>query len=371
MDLLKQRFRDLLPKLTKVEGFEKTKTAQILILAFGVALVVSFFTTYSLQAAVAPKLCQSCHDNVTVGQTLLKGNHARFKCEQCHTDTGFSLGLVPKSTIPAALATKSPVDREVCLGCHAIENRVVTPRIPIKVPHKEHLAKGLQCINCHKNVVHGEISEQRGTGVIVTFKNNGISMPTCIKCHLERDVPTNCSWCHLQDLKPDSHKIQDNWVWKGEHGLQAQKDVGVCNMCHAYTKDRAVNMGDINNKPAEFARSNAFCSSCHIKKPPGHTELWPIVHKQQAIPNRPACLVCHDEQKPDGTQRITQKIYCFKCHKGKDGTEGQLQNHPTNWRQLHPNVVKTIGISEAGCFNCHASTSCAKCHRANNIHQMK
>ncbi|WP_079906837.1 hypothetical protein [Carboxydocella sp. JDF658] len=336
------------------------------ILILVITLVLSFATTYELQKLVAPKLCSSCHEGLSVAQAMQKGNHTRFKCEQCHRETGIGISLIPKTNIiPDSVQGKIPVDKEICLECHAIENRQVTPRIPIKVPHKEHLAKGIQCVQCHIGVVHGQ-RPSRGAGV-VTFK--GPAMPTCIKCHLERGVPTNCSWCHLQDLKPQSHQDRNKWVWKGEHGLMAQKDVGVCEMCHAYTKDRAVNMGN-NNKPAEFARSNAFCSGCHINKPPSHTEIWPIVHKQQAIPNRAACLVCHNENKPDPSERITQRIYCFKCHKPRDGIQGNITNHPTNWRKLHPNVVKSIGIVEGKCFNCHASNHCAKCHRAYNIHQI-
>lgn len=376
--------KELLP-----ENDPSYRLIKVFLIAALVMIFVSYTTSYALQATVGPKVCSSCHDGLTVYQTLEKGNHARFKCEQCHSQKSFGVGLFPAANmVPDNMKEKIPVPKEVCLGCHAIENRQVTPHIPIKVPHMKHLEKGIECVQCHKNVIHGKIEgdQARGAGVVnVVFKNDGISMPVCIACHLKRNVPTNCSWCHLQDLKPPSHQSHDFWVVKGNHGQQAQKDVGVCQMCHTYTKDRAVNMGpttvnltDAKKKAAEFARSNVFCSSCHLIKPPSHVEIWPIIHKQQAIPNRAACLTCHNEKKPSPDERIVQRIYCFKCHKQQDsnkenkaGQSYNVTNHPENWRLIHPSVVKTIGIVQGKCFNCHASNHCAKCHRANNIHQIK
>jgi len=369
MAIFAKRWGDFL----ETESFNDRNLLKLFLLAAALMILLSYATTYKMQDVIGPRLCSSCHQNMTVAQAMLKGNHARFSCETCHGTQG--LGLFPKTTVPVGLDKKVPVDREICQGCHVIENRVVTPHIPIKVPHKEHLAKGLQCVDCHKGVVHGEAAEKRGTEVMVTFKNNGIRMPTCIKCHLERGVSTKCSWCHLQDLKPGSHNPREKWVAEGEHGQQALKDVGVCQMCHSYTKDKAVNMGRKGFKAAEFARSNAFCSGCHVIRPPRHVEIWPIIHKQQAIPQRQACLVCHNEEKPKPDERVVQRIYCFKCHRPQDSptasTSYEVTNHPENWRQIHPSIVKSIGITEGRCFQCHASNHCAKCHRANNIHQIK
>jgi nitrate/TMAO reductase-like tetraheme cytochrome c subunit len=373
------------------EDDPSNKVLKTFLLAAAIMIFVSYATTYGLQLTVAPKVCSSCHDSLPVAQAMQKGNHARFDCKTCHTQTGFGYGLFPAANvIPKNMENAIPVRKEVCLTCHAIENRQVTPHIPIKVPHMKHLEKGIECVNCHKNVIHGKISgdQTRGGGVVtVVFKNNGISMPVCIACHLKRGVPTNCSWCHLQDLKPPSHNDRTDWVVRGNHGLNAQKDVGVCQMCHTYTKDRAVLMGptsvtldDAKKRAAEFARSNAFCSACHLTRPPSHVDIWPIIHKQQAIPNRAACLTCHNEEKPKPDERIVQRIWCYKCHKKRDssnaadpksGYDSQITNHPENWRIIHPSVVKSIGIVQGKCFNCHASNHCSKCHRSNNIRQIK
>ncbi len=360
----------LLSKLNKLIENEKVR---LMFLAAAVMILVSYAAAYKMQDVIGPRLCSSCHQNMTADQTLQKGNHARFSCETCHGAQG--MGLFPKTTIPVGLDKKAPVKREVCNQCHVIENRQVTPHIPIKVPHKEHLAKGLQCVECHKGVIHGDSTEKRGAEVLVTFKNNGIRMTTCIACHMERGVSTKCSWCHLADLKPSSHTPKEKWVAEGEHGQQALKDVGVCQMCHSYTKDKAVTMGRKGFPAAEFARSNSFCSECHLTKPPSHVGIWPIIHKQQAIPQRQACLVCHNEEKPEPNERVVQRIYCFRCHQPQDSASTSptysVTNHPENWRQIHPNIVKTVGIVEGRCFNCHAANSCAKCHRANNIRQIE
>lgn len=354
----------------RIKEIVKTKFKFVLsagfILFFLAAFAVSLGTAVALDNTIKPKVCASCHSKLTVAQGLKMSSHAKFSCTTCHTAAGFSLfkgsEVVPASTTGspggAKVDGKIPVKNEVCEKCHSMENRNVSPSVPIRIPHAKILAKGVQCVQCHEGVMHGQ-REERGQGVI-SFK--GPRMPTCIKCHIERGLSTKCSTCHLEDKKPESHK-NDNWVNGGEHGRQARKDVGVCNMCHAFTKDKAVNMGKPGMEAAEFARSNQFCSNCHInKKPGGHSEIWPIVHKAKAIPNRAGCLTCHNEEKPKPDERAVQNIWCFKCH--------QQEKHPTNWRNIHPNFVKTKGITEGKCFSCHASNSCATCHKANNVRQL-
>ncbi|GAX91363.1 NapC/NirT family cytochrome c [Effusibacillus lacus] len=337
------------------------------ILFFAIAFAASLGTAVTLDNTVKPKVCASCHSKLTVAQGLSMSSHAKFSCTTCHTKAGFSFTQGNK-VVPASATTvnpqdakvdgKIPVKNEVCEKCHSMNNRVVSPSSQIKIPHPQILAKGVQCVQCHEGVMHGQ-REERGQGVI-SFK--GPRMPTCIKCHIERGLSTKCSTCHLDDKKPESHK-NNAWVAEGEHGRQARKDVGVCSMCHSFTKDKAVVMGKPGMEAAEFARSNHFCSNCHMnKKPPGHSEIWPIVHKAKAIPNRAGCLTCHNEEKPKPEDRAVQSIYCFKCH--------QQEKHPADWRNKHPIFVKTKGITEGKCFNCHASNSCATCHKANNVRQL-
>jgi nitrate/TMAO reductase-like tetraheme cytochrome c subunit len=308
-----------------------------------------------------PEVCSSCHAQLTVAETLMESSHAKFSCTTCHKSSGI-LNVFKSQEVVASsnnIDTITPIDNKVCEQCHSMENRKVSPSTTIKIPHGKILAKGVKCVECHVGVVHGK-RDERGSGV-VTF--TGPRMPTCIQCHIERDLPTNCSFCHTDEKKPKSHD-DDAWVNEGKHGEMAKKDVGVCQMCHAFTKDRAVNMGVEGMEAAEFARSNKFCSNCHMSnRPESHTEIWPIVHKAQAIPNMGKCLTCHDREQPDPNDRAVQRIYCNKCH--------AADKHPSDWRSVHPSVVKSIGIVEGKCFNCHASTHCAKCHKANNVRQLK
>ncbi len=325
-------------------GSTSSRQTALALAVFALLVVISVGTISLLESAVAPRLCTTCHGGLAVTKALAMSSHSEFACVTCHRKTGFrlSFGRAAAEATAGEVAKVQPVPNQVCLQCHTA-NRKVSPSGDINIPHPKHLAQGLQCVNCHKGVVHGQ-RDLAGAGV-VSFK--GPAMTTCINCHVDRGITTACSACHTDDRKPVSHK---NAAWKTTHGKEAQKDVGVCAMCHSFTKDKAVKISAIADA-AEFATKVDFCRNCHGNRPVTHTEDWPVTHRLRAKEDRAACLVCHSESKPGPGATVV--VYCQQCHRDL---------HPANWRLLHPNVVKSIGVLEGKCFNCHISSSCGKCH---------
>lgn len=335
-------------------------TGTFLIIAF-ISMFFIFGTSTALTGVVKPEVCATCHSTLTVTQTLMESTHAKFSCTTCHKSVGILNAFRTQQVVARAdqIDTISPIQNKICEQCHVMENRKVNPSTNIKIPHMKIIDKGVRCVECHVGVAHGK-RDPRGEG-IVTF--SGPRMPVCIDCHIQRNLSTSCDYCHTDEKRPTSHDDREEWEVHGEHGAKARKDVGVCLMCHAFTKDRAVNMGQEGLEAIEFARSNSFCSDCHMNtRPVSHNDIWPIIHKADAIPNPQKCITCHDRSKPAPDDRSVQRIYCSKCH--------AEDKHPDDWRSVHPSVVKEIGIVEGNCFDCHVSNSCSTCHQANNIRQL-
>lgn len=53
-------------------------------------------------------------------------------------------------------------------------------------PHKNHIAKGLQCVECHGPVETMDVVKQV----------NRLEMGDCIACHRQKNAPTTCNTCH-------------------------------------------------------------------------------------------------------------------------------------------------------------------------------
>lgn len=313
--------------------------------AFALMLLLATAASAGLQATAYPRLCSSCHDNLAQTKGLEMSSHSQFKCMDCHQRPAF--GILKTDEVAEAVAREVGLTRmvsnEVCKQCHST-NRTVSPSGDIQVPHERHLAQGLYCMKCHQGVVHGK--EAVGGSGIIQF--SGPAMTTCINCHIERGITTNCSACHTGDREPDSHKAAG---WLTSHGERARQDIGVCAMCHAYTKLKAVKV-TTQGEAGSFAQANAFCSQCHLNRPVTHTETWTVDHPIEARSDQEGCLVCHKDVPAEEGERVAE-VYCGQCHRTL---------HPSNWRNLHPNVVKNVGVAEGKCFSCHTNKSCGDCH---------
>ena len=78
-------------------------------------------------------------------------------------------------------------------------------------------------------------------------------------------------------------------------------------------------------------------------------------HKEQVkVKGRANCLICHYEERAPQPERVSA-VYCNKCH-------GADVKHPNGWLRQHPQIVKTDGITNMGCFTCHDSAQCSNCH---------
>lgn len=391
------------PDLAKNEG-----RLIIVILITGLILAAFLGTVGANKLVTNPQLCVKCHVMVPEYETWKASSHVQYDCTVCHTRTGPGAFILSKTSAAKWLylyftgSYRPPIkmdykiNDDVCTSCHS-GNRDFTPSGDLIIPHDKHAAKKVLCVECHSGVAHGNIAARNVTadgnyqvwtddvGKKQMAKDySEPKMNTCLECHIKRGVTQACEACHTQISKPADHKVKDFAV---THGHLAKGNVSYCNKCHSYS----VEAKDVpaSDPLTRYARGNVFCYDCHQKRPTGHTSDWRMIHKKDVVNSDVSgCLVCHNNDKTTPKDKAVP-TYCAKCH-GKQAVNqtvpskipnpgdktGQPGNgnpppsggvtftkiHPPNWRTLHPKVVKEKGASNEGCWNCHDTTHCSRCH---------
>lgn len=314
------------------------------------------------QSPRASIVCQGCHEMKPEIATWQVSGHAKIACIQCHTEINAAhfaqlIHFTKKYYLP--IQVKEPVSNSVCENCHS-QNRTVTPRGDLIVPHQKHEKEGIACVTCHIGVAHGKIAERQETidgdfsrwddataRQNMAWQYKTISMTECLNCHKEKNGPQNCESCHSRIVPPSSHQSKE-WVQNGLHGQEAFKDLDSCNECHSYS----LNLVRVQNsdKVISYARSNSFCVQCHSKKPVSHTQK-PFMHGTRASQDQRGCLVCH-EKTVTKKANVATKTVCISCHK---------QQH--SLPKFHPVPIQSGTGPVASCYKCHAQKNCTKCHK--------
>ena len=367
---------------------------KVLIFVSVLILVVLFSTVGAIKLTAGPGFCSQCHVMAPEFTTWHASSHVQIVCVDCHTKPGWGKLLPRKTSVmiyryfsgtfqrPIKMSYK--LEDEICSQCHST-NRDFTPSGDLIIPHQKHAAKKVQCVECHAGVAHGNIVERNLTIEdnyqiwTSAFGEKQMSrdftepkMNTCLKCHIERNITQECQACHTSISIPPDHKVKN---WSSSHGLTARLDIDYCNKCHSYSVGTSSIMGQ--DKIASYARGNVFCYDCHQQRPSGHYDYWKMTHKN-GIKNKDVsnCLVCHNVEKPKPADKAAP-TYCSKCHGKASGAGNASQNgvigktktpnsfsklHPPNWRKLHPEIVKEKGIYNEGCWDCHDTIHCSKCH---------
>lgn len=370
-----------------------------LILVSGIILTVFLGSAGVLKLTMSPQFCSQCHVMTPEYSTWKASSHVQITCTQCHVKPGFANYIIHKvsvmkefyltftGTYDRPIKMDHKLEDEICTHCHST-NRDFTPSGDLIIPHDKHAAKKVQCVDCHGGVAHGNILARRLTedgnyqawndesGIKQMVKDyTEPKMNTCLGCHIKREVTQACEACHTTISLPPDHKVRD---WGVTHGRKAKGDLDYCNKCHSFS----VEAKDVlaKDQVASYARGNVFCYNCHQKRPAGHTEDWRIIHKKDVQNGDVSgCLVCHNNQKASPQDKAVP-TFCAKCHGKTDsspkpgskpdgsssgnsfGKSNLGKIHPPNWRKIHPSIVKEKGATNEGCWDCHDTTHCSRCH---------
>ncbi len=123
----------------------------------------------------------------------------------------------------------------------------------IKIPHAFHLDRGIACIDCHQEIVHGskelkedhyERSGRKGPEGVVWPR-----MIVCFRCHNDQRAPRDCLFCHKN-----------------------QKNMNL-----------GLNGVGVDQADSYMYPDNAECTDCHLEE-----NNWKM--------NAQICVDCHDDE---------------------------------------------------------------------------
>ena len=340
-------------------------------------LVLSYNNDYQ-----RPESCSICHVMVPHVRTWEASAHSQSTtCVTCHQEPGFegflkfqtSLAemtyryLANKYYMPITVRNK--VSGESCYSCHAL-TREMSPSGDLIVPHARHEMVKVNCMECHKGVVHANISyrylaiaedtkvwTRTFSSKQMTYEFRNLSMRECLECHNLRRADTSCAACHKDIDYPPSHFENDFMI---THGSQAFEGIQGCDECHSWTRPKTLGSGTVltDHPIRDYVRSNTFCVDCHLNRPEGHHQNYRGLHGYDARRRGDqGCQVCHDYQQQIRDMRSTKQTAantnCISCHVGRHKGPWQLNHSVPVWGQKY----------NKSCIGCHSTFHCGKCHQ--------
>ncbi|MBI5789184.1 MAG: NapC/NirT family cytochrome c [Candidatus Schekmanbacteria bacterium] len=112
-------------------------------------------------------------------------NNVEMNCRGCHSKLG-NRGRHSKKNI---------ADFVIKNALMSFKGQSEKRRKGIIVPHAIHLDKGIACIDCHAEIVHGPDEFREENGAVMP------RMEICFRCHNDRRAPRDCTLCHEMQKK--------------------------------------------------------------------------------------------------------------------------------------------------------------------------
>jgi hypothetical protein len=310
------------------------------------------FTSSSSHDALIPlgTVCDACHgtDHSDLNK-VTPGDDEPGKCGFCHTGYVAQDGnRVPRLDMPRA-------------------NMVFT--------HQKHLARNIQCGQCHGSVDQLELAT----------RDQLPRMSGCFRCHQRDDAASQgdaksaCTTCHLREpTEGPAHDIHEapgmnggrirtvfasgvlqppRWLENAahtpdflqRHRMVAAADSQLCANCH--TED--------------------YCTDCHdgrVRPRNIHPGDYLSMHPVEARMSMQRCRSCHEEQS-----------FCLTCHmrvgvamSSPLGDRDSARFHPPKVLWSDVPVTPQHHKFEAernlnACVSCHTERDCVSCHGGNGI----
>jgi hypothetical protein len=284
----------------------------------GALVLVLIVVTAAFAVVNNNSFCGRCHviKKEVVSFNASSHHHPGVGCQNCHTKPGvfnyFIRNLQSATHIVEYISGRyqrpivTYIGVENCVTCHPksqIERDIVVGNI--RVNHTGLREAGYQCMTCHSQVVHGNVTPVGSRGPEST-------MHICWRCHNGVTLSQRCTVCHINGVPQGTANVR----------IPVHMTVGNCTTCH---------------RPQ-------FCARCHNGLAMPHPAGWlqthgPIVLQRGAR----ICVTCHTKKDP---------TFCIRCH-------GLPMPHPADWLATHPAKATS---DPALCVRCHGQDSCVRCH---------
>jgi hypothetical protein len=130
--------------------------------------------SHKVHAGTLKIQCKMCHSNPDPGEMMTIA--AASKCMQCHAAIKADTPAIQK------LAAAAKNERDIRWA------RVYEIPSYVSFSHREHVASGNTCAECH-----GKVAERDQLA-----READISMGGCMNCHRTKKVSIDCVFCHEQ-----------------------------------------------------------------------------------------------------------------------------------------------------------------------------
>jgi len=323
----------------------------------------------------------------------LDPNGPKMKCDSCHkaalTSASANDNLIPIGAVcdgchmsdHANLDKVAAGDDEMgkCAFCHVgygttgtgnanAVARFELPRANLVFNHKSHLARNIQCAQCHGAVQELELAT----------RDQMPRMRGCFSCHQRTasargDAKSDCLTCHLatngtQDgssggaggmrtMFATGQLLPPRWLHDSQHGTDwifrhkfiAGNDSQFCSNCH----------------------KEDYCTDCHdgrVRPRTVHPNDYISMHPIEARMATTNCQSCHNEQS-----------FCLTCHmrvgvtmSGPVAVRDSSRFHPPKAIWSDPPRQPGHHSFEAeknlnACVSCHVERDCVVCHGAQGV----
>lgn len=304
--------------------------------------------------------CTTCHDKAKTSKESRDSLIPKpTRCDACHGSDHRDLSNV--TTDDDALISQ-------CGFCHigyarGDGNRVARQSIPrpnLRMNHAVHLARNIQCAQCHGSVENLELATRdqlpRMKGCFNCHRMHGPAQGAakgeCVTCHLTVRGGVMKTAFASGKLEPPRwlHDAGHGPDWIERHKQVAGADSQFCANCH----------------------QERYCTDCHdgrVRPRKVHPNDWIGMHSMAARQNNPSCTSCHRLQ-----------TFCVSCHQRAGITmrgpyeayQGRGRFHPPQQVWSYPPRSSQHHAWEAqrninACVSCHSERDCAECHAKTNV----
>ena len=290
--------------------------------------LVLMLTWIAVGAATAQtSACVSCHTDNPHKRISNVDPHEGTACFRCHESGGIVGALtymVPSRAAhyAAGILQRDPLGTygkaapsSGCTQCHAatLKSTVSVEPQGIRVSHKEPLAAGAECVDCHA----------MNSGVV---SNHTVGMAPCLRCHDGEKVKSDCGVCHTRDpgvaIRPAQVAADRSRDRIGQPNCGSCHNQKKCDACHGvrlpHSREFMVwqharaGVEDIWNNGGRTCGKchNATrrpCTKCHVGFPNHPISVFKATHGAGG-PNNNACI-CHEARR-----YVAGRNMCGLCH---------------------------------------------------------
>jgi hypothetical protein len=311
--------------------------------------------------------CKSCHPGAYSSDTSKDSlmPHPTLSCDRCHGVSHVDFRQVLSDASPRAAcsfchaAATTPLHRADG-GVQATIAPSVFPRAHLIFSHAKHLARNIQCGQCHGHVEELDLATREQLP----------RMGGCLACHnltgaSRGDAKGACATCHptqadgrLQMALGGAALLPPRWLgsaahdadWIERHKAVAAEDSAFCANCH--TDKECIDCHDGNVRPRSV-----------------HPNDWLSMHPQAARTDNPRCSSCHNEQS-----------FCADCHRRLGIAQDTPSGNRPSGRRFHPPPEQWTYAPRGpehhawdamrnlnACVSCHTERDCASCHATKGV----